>query len=287
MSRPGPPHLPLLGAEVFVTRAPHQQESSCADLRALGARSVSIPTIELSPPPPALSEIYQDSSLVFVLEAGQKFQSFDWVIFTSANAVRHSDQEWARLGGLAQLLAPATLCNKPQVVCVGSSTQRALSRRVSCPTLTPVNFHAEGVIELFKEIPLVGKRILIPRALHAREALPRALRLRGAEVYIAPVYQTLPRALTPQMRSLLFTESGHVRYLTLTSDSTLSSLTSQISERDLIHLNRSTRVMVIGPVVERATLKSGLKVQRVAQPHTWRGLIQAMIADFVSMTPSQ
>ena len=70
--------LPLAGRRVLVTRAAHQAGKLSEGLRALGAEPVEVPVLEIQPP----------ASYDPLDAAVRQFHLYDWVIFTSANAVR-------------------------------------------------------------------------------------------------------------------------------------------------------------------------------------------------------
>jgi len=226
-----------------------------------------------------------------ILEAGRQLWSFHWLIFTSANAVRTADEHWESLGGLRGLYqdtsAPINVrhSHPPKVICVGSSTQRALNELGLKASLVPKKFHAEGILELLGTHHVGGQRVLIPRALIAREILPEALRAKQAEVWVSPVYQTLGAPLLPQVKTqLLNVTSERTRYLVFTSDSTVHRLIEQMKPHELSILQKYARVVVIGPVVERAASVAGFDVCRVAQPHTIDGLIEILVTDYQELT---
>ncbi|MFQ5342093.1 MAG: uroporphyrinogen-III synthase, partial [Anaerolineae bacterium] len=68
---------PLHGKRVLVTRPPHQAGPFSDKLRALGAEPVEFPTIGIAPA--------EDSGPLD--QAIAQIGSYDWVVFTSANAV--------------------------------------------------------------------------------------------------------------------------------------------------------------------------------------------------------
>ena len=70
--------LPLAGRRVLVTRAAHQAGKLSDALRALGAEPVEVPVLEIGPP----------ENLEPLDAALRKLATYDWLIFTSANAVR-------------------------------------------------------------------------------------------------------------------------------------------------------------------------------------------------------
>lgn len=270
----------LRDCEVVVTRAPHQQAALSVPLARRGAQVIAAPVIHLAPPPPPGDHCYQEGSWMRPInEVGAALQSFSWLIFTSANAVRLTHERWRGLGGLDGLCA-SWGAHFPAVVCVGSATQRALSDLGVKGSVIPKAFHAEGIVELLSTRSIDTQKILIPRALVARETLPEALRARGAEVWVSPVYQTLPLSLSPQVRAhILSPARPKVRYLTFTSDSTLRYFTDQFSAQEIKALRVDTRVIVIGPIVEQSATSVGLPARRIAHPHTVEGLIDAISAD--------
>ena len=69
---------PLAGRRVLVTRALHQAGKLSEGLRALGAEAVEVPVLEIRPP-----ESYATLDAAIV-----RLERYDWLILTSANAVR-------------------------------------------------------------------------------------------------------------------------------------------------------------------------------------------------------
>src|SRR5919202_6035613 len=71
--------LPLAGRTVMITRAREQAAEFAASLEGYGARVVSCPTIEIAPP----------ESYAALDDAIENLFGYDWLVFTSANAVEH------------------------------------------------------------------------------------------------------------------------------------------------------------------------------------------------------
>src|ERR1019366_6253750 len=70
--------LPLFGKRIVVTRAPEQAGALASRLGALGAGVVELPTIEIRPPADGAP----------LDRAIAQLDTYDWLIFTSANGVR-------------------------------------------------------------------------------------------------------------------------------------------------------------------------------------------------------
>lgn len=176
-SRSAPPPSRLLaGLRIVVTRAPSQAGELVRALEALGADVIAAPVIRVEPlaDPAPLRAALADLS------------RYRWIVFTSQNAVRVVCDRVAEWG-----LTPGVLAGAP-VAAIGPATADALARRGVTPALVPPEFVAESVVKaIAARGDLRGARILIPRALEARDALPEGLRALGAEVEVIPVYRTV------------------------------------------------------------------------------------------------
>ena len=78
---------------------------------------------------------------------------------------------------------------------------------------------AESLVEALESVDVEGKRVLVARAAEARDVLPDALRERGAEVEVLPLYETVAEPLDDDQREALerathvtFTSSSTVRF---------------------------------------------------------------------------
>ena len=282
---------PLSNIEVIITRAEHQLEKTVQQFEELGATVIKASTIRIDEPPPADDPTYQRGSwLIPKAQVKKLLWRFDWLIFTSVNAVKYAEKTWSSLGGIKGALSytPSKKgeqsIRQPRIACIGKSTYSALKLLNIDVAIMPKKYHAEGLLTAFEDHPLHQKRILIPRALVAREILPEALRERGAEVWITPLYQTVPALIPDEVKVELIKPlvSHDYRILTFTSDSTMNSLIDQLSEPQLEWLKKLCKVFVIGPVTKRAAQREGFKVSGVAQPHTIDGLIQTIIHYFKS-----
>lgn len=280
--------VPLKNVEVILTRAKHQIESTAQHFEALGAEVIRASTIGIEEPPPPEDSIYQRGTwMIPKVGLGRMLWRFDWVIFTSVNAVKYADKAWLK-GGLKGALRyrPKNVDTHKiraiRVACIGESTQSALNRLGVQVDLIPSVYHAEGLIDAFDREILDNKRILIPRALVARELLPKALRVRGADVWITPLYQTTSNMLSVEVKRQMIQplEPGKKRALLFTSDSTLNRLLEQLTPPEIECLKRICKVFVIGPVIKRSALREGFKVSIVAEPHTIKALIESVINFF-------
>jgi uroporphyrinogen III methyltransferase/synthase len=245
---PRSPNTVLTGKTIVITRAASQSADLRNRLEDLGARVIECPTIQIVPP----------KSWKPVDDAIRRLRTYQWLLFTSANAV---EQFMDRMGDRRPAIPIAV---------VGSATGTKLNEWGLQPSLVPTEFRAEGLLESFPE-NLVGTRILFPRAEVAREMLPDELRRRGATVDVVTVYRTI-KAFSGNIGEIL--ENDRVDCIVFTSPSTIPD--------DLHILPTNTSLAVIGPVTREAAQLLGLKPDIVPVESTVPGLVKAIAEYFES-----
>ena len=136
----------------------------------------------------------------------------------------------------------------------------------------PGEFRAEGIIAALKGVLKRGERLLIPRALEAREILPESLREYGAVVDVAPVYETVTEAEDPaRVRELL--AAGAIDFATFASSSTVKNLAKLLGDASLL---KKTKIIAIGPITAQTCESLGLMPAAVAEEYTIDGMIRAI-----------
>ncbi len=238
--------MELAGKTILITRATSQSADLRTRLENLGARVIECPTIQIVPP----------KTWKPVDDAIRRLDSYQWLLFTSANAV---EQFMDRMHNVP--------CRIPIAV-VGSATATKLIERGLKPSLVPKEFRAEGLLAAFPE-KMVGTRILFPRAEVAREMLPDELRRRGATVDIVTVYTTV-KAQFGDIGEILATEK--VDCIVFTSPSTIPD--------DLVSVPSETVVAVIGPVTREAAQLLGLNPGIIPAESTVPALVEAIQRHF-------
>lgn len=259
---------PLAGRRVAVTRPKEQRDDLAALLGLLGAEVLFFPAIEILPPgdwAPA------DAAL-------QSLDKYDWVVFTSRNAVEQCHSR------LAQLKLDVSIFSRARIAAIGIATSDALE-------IAGIHVNVVPARALAAEIPgalgaIDGLRILLPRSDIARPELPAALRALGANVEEVPVYCTVGGdgavALAERVRS------GGLDAITFASASAVRSIAhaaAAIGSREWTRDPDRPRVVVIGPVTAAAAKDLNLPVDTVAATHDAHGLALAVI-DALSPTLS-
>ena len=255
---------PLAGRKIVVTRSRAQARLLRELLEADGAEVVEVPAIRISPP--------DDYGPVDV--AIGRLVEYDWVVFTSQNAVGafldRAQAHAARTEDLERL----------RIAAIGPATGQALRSRGLRPSLEPQRFVAEALVEAFAEHvagaaggDLRGTRILLPRAADARSVLPDGLRALGASVDVVPVYRVeRERDHDPEMWRRL---SGGADAVTFTSPSTVRNFVELLGA-DASRVLGGALVACIGPVTAASAGSCGLRVGLVADTYTVPGLVDAL-----------
>jgi uroporphyrinogen III methyltransferase/synthase len=236
---------PLAGATVAVTRARAQASELGERLRRLGAEVVEAPAIRIVPTSAALPPL----------------ADFDLVCLTSPNGVALLFERLAARGEDARALAGAA------VAAIGPGTARALREHGVIADVVPERFVAEGLIDALSTIEV--RRALLARAAAGRDALPDALRARGAQVTIVALYETHAEPIDPALADAL----AAADYITFTSSSTVRSFLASAAPA------AATRIVSIGPVTSATLREHGLEPHVEAVRHDIDGVIEAIVAD--------
>ncbi len=251
---------PLTGKKVLITRARGQSQEFAAQLKKLGASVIELPTIEIVPPP----------SWKALDRAISHLNSYDWIIFTSANGVAFFFRRLREKGKNRRSLSALRVC------AIGPATADQLKKRGIEVDYVPKEFVAESILKGFKEMGIDGKRILLARAKRAREVLPQGLREMGAKVDVVEAYRTVrPKGVATQLKRLL--KKKGVDVITFTSSSTVNHFIDLLKGEDWKTLLHGITLACIGPVTARTVKSFGLKVHIQPEEYTISGLTRAIV----------
>ena len=240
---------PLLGRRVVVTRAQAQASQLSTRLRDLGARPVEVPAIEVVAPSDGGAALV---SAMGALASGR----YAWAVFTSVNAVERcfaTVRDARAFGGV-------------QVAAIGPGTADALAARGVVADLVPERSVAESLLAAFPGPSGVG-RVLLPRALVARDVLPDGLGAAGWQVDVVEAYRTVPAVPDPAVLD----DAASADAICFTSASTVTNYLSAAGGGRIPPV-----VASIGPVTTAAAEAAGITVTVEASPHTIAGLVDAL-----------
>ena len=222
--------LPLTNRRILITRAKGQASALATELEALGATPILIPTIEIAPP-----------SFYCAMDAAlASIRSFDWLIFTSANAVQ-SFVDRARVLKLDP--------RAKRIAAIGSATAKAVTEAGMRVDLVPPQAVAESLAEALTPFAADASMLLV-RAAAARDVLPDALTAAGATVTIAEAYRNvIPNDSIDQLQTLF--SSNPPDAITFTSASTAQNLKALLDAASL-ELPSAVVLASIGPITSQA-----------------------------------
>jgi len=191
----------------------------------------------------------------------EKLNCYEWVVFTSVNAVDILFKKYSSF-----LLAEGL---GVRFAAIGPKTAEALSTRGVIADFVPEEYVAEAILPGLGD--LLGKWVLLPRAEIARKALPEAIFQAGGIPHEIAVYKTLPAQ--PDMEALAALQSG-VDVITLTSPSTVQNFLAIARGHGLDPLNLPNHPLFacIGPITGQAAQEEGLVPLVIAQEYTTEGL---------------
>ncbi len=265
---------PLARKRIVVTRAPEQAEDLAHQLERLGAEVLLLPAVAFAGPedPGPLDR------------AIESLGDFDWVLFTSQNAVRFFAQRCRALGLMQGNDGWKSAAARPLLAAVGPATAEAAAKQGLPVEFVASQFRGQALAEELAG-RVAGKKVLLPRSDRAGADLPAALRAAGAEVADVVAYQTsLPESLAPDVADAI--RRGEVDVVSFFSPSTFHNLVEAIGLETLRNLSGRVALAAIGPVIAGAIRDAGLPLAIEAREATAASLIAAIRDYYAQRLPS-
>jgi uroporphyrinogen III methyltransferase / synthase len=247
----------LFGKRIVVTRTRQQAGELSKQLSNLGAQVLEIPTIRIEPP----KDMKTFGQLV--MDA----HTYDWLIFTSPNAVDRFFEMFYKLFDDARSIGGV------KIAVIGPGTAERIKSYHLAVDLMPEKFVAEGLIKAFKNLSVENQTLLWVKAEETREVISNELTGLGGIVDEAIAYRTVPEEANHEA-ILRFKEEG-ADVITFTSGSTVEHFL------DLkLPIPENTKIASIGPVTSQTLRKHGLRIDIEAKDHSIPGLVAAVKAYF-------
>ena len=191
------------------------------------------------------------------------------MLCTSANGVERLFSAIAERGRDARAFLGA------RVGAIGPKTAQAFERHGIKPDAVADEFVGEDLARVVLERG--AKRVLVVRALVARDALPDALREAGVSVDVVAAYQTRPGPAPARLRELV--GERRVDAVLFTSSSTVDNVCAALGE-DARELLSRVSVASIGPITTKSLEARGITPSVTARTYTVEGLLDALSAHF-------
>ena len=252
---------PLFGRRIVVTRRTEQAGSFAHRLVELGADVLEVPTIKITTP------LEKDAIVDCLLE----LNSYDWLVFTSANGVTlFFDIFFRRFQDLRDL-------GGARIAAVGPATAAKLRELHLQVDLTPEEFTGRKIAEAFKKYQdIENVKMCLLRAEVANRDLPDALAELGAIVDDIAIYKTVPETEDHGGACERLLEEG-ADWVTFTSSSTVEHFHARFDLPKLMKKFPALKIASIGPETSKAIAALKLKPALEAKEHTTDGLITALL----------
>jgi uroporphyrinogen III methyltransferase/synthase len=250
---------PLKGKRIVITRAAAQSEVLSRELSARGAIPVSLPLVEFADP--------EDFAPLDAAIA--QIERFDWMIFTSGQAVR------AVVTRSKKLEAPLHRAgSKLRFAAVGPVSAEAV-RQSGLPVEYVANTHNGVALAEELEERLRGRNVLLPRSDRANRDLPAALKSHGAHVTEVVAYRTLQPSRVDK-QNLGRIAAGDADAILFFSPSAVQHFVELAGVEHLRSLQDKLAITSVGPVT--AGTLGQLNVRRivVAADTTAAAVVQAL-----------
>lgn len=244
---------PLDGLRILIPRGGAWGEGVADEIAARGGRSRIVPLLRIAEP--------EDPAALAAAVAEWNLGVFDWLVVTSANAVR--------------ALTTAGAARSGRVAALGPGTALALREAGFDVALVPDDdFSGAGLAAALRAALVeAGRpcRVLLPVSEIAGDTIERALRQDGHEARRVTAYRTLQTP--PDAESAALVAAGGFDAILVTSGSAAAAIAEHLAP-----LPPATRLAAIGPPAAAALAAAGLRAHLVARTHTIPGLLDALAA---------
>jgi uroporphyrinogen III methyltransferase/synthase len=251
---------PLFGRRIIVTRARAQASGFAERLESYGAEVIQFPTIETQP-------ILNNAALDRVIA---QLATYNWVIFTSVNAVEYFYRHLRENGKDARSFGNACIC------AVGQKTVAALDQIGIRADYVPSQYR--GAVLAAELEGVKGQKMLLPRVSIAADDLPNGLRDRGAIVDAIPIYETVKAGAEGCDALEADLQNGRIDMVTFTSSSTVTNFLEMFdSHSPAAGLLDQAFIAVIGPSTAATVEAHGVAVDIVAKQASVESLTEEIV----------
>lgn len=252
------------GKTIAITRPKERAEVAVKIIEAHGGVALVAPTLEL-----------RSTRTESLMELCNRAGELDWVIFTSPASL---ESLFTYCANFKEKLNPEC-----QVAVIGPKTARSLEEFGLQAKIMPDEYTAEGLLDIFNEIDLEGKKIGLPRTFSARDVLPDGLRDMGAEVLLAEAYKsTLPYDQKKVQQLIDGIIKGKVDAVTFTSPLTVTNLFEIAGgkKEELIDALRHKNIITaaIGPITELPLKGEGIEAV-IPSKYTVKAMIEKLMEE--------
>ena len=255
---------PLAGRTIAVTRASDQSQELCLKLEASGAKVLELPLIQTVTDAPAddLKDTFHD------------LWSYEWIVFTSPNGVRHFFELFLKEFDDIRALGNAHLA------AIGQGTVAELKKYYLRADLVPKTATSEALADaLVKEQTLDNLNILLITGNKSPDTLPKRLESEHAIVDSIQVYRTEQTDLSQHEHAATFREYG-ADAIIFASGSAAESFLAQAPALKTSPNALRPKTCSIGPVTSDAMKKLGIPVDMEAGEASPDAIVKTIVKHF-------
>jgi len=245
---------PLAGRRILLPRPAGQGDDFISLVGSLGGGCIHLPLIRIEHPP---SWEPLDAAIAAA-------DTFDWIMFASANGVRSFAGRLKAAGRDARALGTSRLA------AIGPATRAELERAGLACDLTPEQYRSEGLAAALCR-SVIGGRFLLVRADRGRDVIRRELEAMGHHVSEVVAYSS--RAVDAlDAATLDRIDRDGIDWIVVTS-----SLIAEAAAALLGHRLRHWKIASISPVTSSTLARTGLAATVEAAEATGESLVEAIV----------
>lgn len=252
---------PLAGKRIVLTRAPEQAPALFRALNDAGASVILFPCIEFVAP-----DDYGplDAALSHLKE-------FDWIAFTSQNAVRFFRERQRELDSMRSV--PVT--GHAKIAALGAATAEAAAKE-GCPADFVASGARSGLEFVAAFAPLArGQKVLLPQSDQAGDRISAALGDAGAIVTSVVAYQTcVPQSMDNDALARIHSEGADLIFFG--SPSAFRNFVETVGKETVTQLAANSAFGAIGPTTTAAIRDAGMLVQFESPEPGAKAIVKAM-----------
>jgi uroporphyrinogen-III synthase len=249
----------LAGKRIVVTRAPEQAGELVRTLEHLGAEVTLVPAVAFEP--------VEDFGPLD--RALQELSGFDWVLFTSGNAVRFAALRLKQLG-----LPPAAR----RIAVVGPATAEAARQQGFLVSYIATQHTAHSLANEVRD-QVAGRSVFLPRSDRSDPQWIHELERVGAGVTDVIAYRTVPPP-APPAATLNLIRNAAFDVAIFASPSAFHNFDALLGPGSLAKLAGLTHFAAIGPTTAKAMRDAGVRVHIEADETSSTGLADAIVKYF-------
>ena len=231
----------LTGKRIVITRSAAQSEVLARELSSRGAIPVVLPLVAFADP----------EDFAPLDKAIAEIEQFDWIILTSAQAVRAVVK---RSEDLKRSLIHSG--SKLRIASVGPVTAEA-ARQAGLPVEYVAETHSGAALAEELGNQLYGAKVFLPRSDRANPDLPGVLRSHGAQITEVIAYRTL-RPTDVEQRNLGQIAEGTADAVLFFSPSAVQHFAALFGGEQLRALQDKLAITAVGPVTANALREAGV-----------------------------